>query len=83
MIEENNVTKKYSNDVFLGSVLRFHHVLSKKVNFLIKNSQILNQFHKRDFLGYAFNFSLKLVLLSIGKVKWYNKHTKHILVGCI
>ena len=25
----------------------------------MKNSQMINQFHKGDFLGYAFNFSLK------------------------
>ena len=48
----------------------------------MKNSQMLNQFHKRDFLGYAFNFSLKFVFLSIGnKVKCYTRYTKHILVG--
>ena len=41
----------------------------QKVDFLMKNSQMLNQFHKRDFLGYAFNFSLKFVFLSIGQVK--------------
>ena len=30
VIEESKVTKKYTGDVFSGSVLRFHHFWSKK-----------------------------------------------------
>ena len=47
----------------------------------MKNSQMLNQFNKRDFLGYAFNFSLKFVFLSIEKVKCHTRYKKDILVG--
>ena len=48
---------------------------------LMETSQMLNHFHKRDFLGYALDFCLKFMFLSIEKIKCYTRYTKDILVG--
>ena len=68
---------------FFGFCFAFSSFSFQKISFLMKNSQMQNQFHKRDFLSYASNFSLKFVFLSIGKVKCYTRYTKHVLVGYV
>ena len=82
LIEENKVTKKIYRCIF-WLCFAFSSFSFQKVHFLMENSQMINQLHKRDFIGYALNFSFEFVFLSFKKVKCYTRYTKDILVAYV